>query len=316
MDCITFCLSGIDPPETAALALPNHHRLREWEVKQQVEGSPDLSPSAPDGSLLSQFKTPSMVASAALWLLLDVCAGLLLPPATVVEELEKSESLLMDSRPALGAVGETLLGKGTPLAESSAANGLLDLTPKPVVREETVHLTVPSSPLEESSQVAAKPIYQSKYKIIDPKKEPLLSPDHICPDTPLGKRAITSSSVPKSSTCQPLEGGTSAFRNRIGGVYQPKNICKMFSKLYPGMSYVLVFAPASPTGLDRRPFYSLPKDSYTCEHMVELESFERGFRAELRTLYNSLETSAPHIAQALCDSYKKYRNLTLQLTLT
>lgn len=116
----------------------------------------------------------------------------------------------------------------------------------------------------------------------------------------LSKRAVSDAVLTKTTTCSALEGGTINIRNKYEGE-TIKQICKYF-----GLSTVLVFSATSPTNLERKPESYYPRDTYTCEHMVELNTFERGFRAELRYLYNSLETSYPHLAQAVCDSYVKY----------
>ena len=110
-----------------------------------------------------------------------------------------------------------------------------------------------------------------------------------CPPAPsLHKRALLSMDISSSSMlCPALDGGTSSIRR--------KDLCKSLKKVldWSESENELVNLDASLFDRNKR----------TCEHMVELESVERGFRAEVRVLLDMLARKSPILAKQVCQEY-------------
>ena len=79
----------------------------------------------------------------------------------------------------------------------------------------------------------------------------------------LKKRAITTPFVSTDSTCSDLQGGTRRYRNVVNGVRMPA-LCKNFQS-------VLLWNPKD-GHLFREKLDNIPRDQYTCEHMVTIMS--------------------------------------------
>jgi len=107
---------------------------------------------------------------------------------------------------------------------------------------------------------------------------------------PLKKRALSGEVITTTSRCPALHGGSFAIRRKSPCLKKGRD------------ATVLVYQSFTQSLLHQK-LRSVAQNKVTCEHMVELETVERAFRAEIRQLVEGLYKTDRILAKSLCDGY-------------